>query len=64
MRARARLANASDNARRLDEQIRAVYADQELTKQQTCLRVQQLARSASAAIRQQLKLKDRTCDYA
>ncbi|KAI6178494.1 hypothetical protein M3Y98_00506600 [Aphelenchoides besseyi] len=57
------LSSASDEAKKLDARIRKIYEDQSLTKQQTCLKVQGLIRSASEKARKELKLKVKECDH-
>jgi hypothetical protein len=57
-----RLMQASTPAKDLDSQIRAIYEDQKLTKKETCEKVQALIKSASEQLKQELKLKEVSCD--
>lgn len=56
------LSKVSAPAKALDTKIRAIYEDQNLTKQQTCEKVQALIKTASEQVKKELKLKELNCE--
>lgn len=57
-----RLMQASSPAKDLDSQIRSIYDDQKLTKKETCEKVLALIKATSEQVKQELKLKEVSCD--
>lgn len=57
-----RLLKVSSPAKSLDAQIREIYKNQSLTKQQTCEQIQTLIKDASEEVKKELNLKEKSCD--
>lgn len=57
-----RIQTLSFEAKEMDTQIRYIYEDQFLTKQETCQKVSALIKSATEKVKQELRLKDLDCN--
>jgi F0F1-type ATP synthase membrane subunit b/b' len=61
MRAK-RIANLSSEAKAVEEQVHAIFEDDNLSRKQTCEKVNEIVSKASNAIKTELRLRVHDCD--
>jgi hypothetical protein len=57
------MSKISEEGKKLDQALLAIYQDQNLTKKQTCEQASALIKEASEQVKKELKLKDLECDF-